>query len=134
MEQSSNKHGAVRDEILKQEVEGLVRGDLGTRTEDFFEPEAPEQPVAGADPESALLGGVPPGMTPQDVALRSQLAAYLGKSPDPASAEQLAQRLRGQQAPDRLIALVEKLPADQEFHNVREIAVAMGLSVESQRF
>jgi len=136
MDRGSSKHGFVRDEVLKHEVEGMERAGRATHAEEWADPEPPgeDQPEVAADPDGVLVGGVPPGMTPQDVELRSALAAHLGKSVYPARRDQLVERLGEQQAPDGLIALVEKLPADQEFHNVQEIAVALGLHVETERF
>jgi Protein of unknown function (DUF2795) len=136
MEQQSDKHGPVHDEALKHEVEGVIRGGGRTRVEEWLDPEPPgeDQPDVDLNPEGTLVGGVPPGMTPEDVEERSELASYLGQHVYPARRDALIERLREQHAPDRLIDLVKALPADQEFKNAQEVAVALGLHVEGERF
>jgi hypothetical protein len=73
-------------------------------------------------------------MSAQDVELRSALASHLGKEIYPARRDQLLVRLGEENAPDRLVSLVAGLPADEEFENVQDIAVALGLHVETERF
>lgn len=136
MERGSSKHGPIHDDELKHEVEGLVRGEGRSRVEEWRDPEPPgeDQPDVDAYPEGTLVGGVPPGMRPEDVEARSELASYLGPHVYPANRDKLLDRLRDQHAPDRLIDAVSALPPDQEFRNVAEVAVALGLGVEQKRF
>jgi hypothetical protein len=136
MDRGNTKHGVVRDDVMKREVEGVIRDEHATHAEEWADPEAPggKRPEGVADPEGALVGGVPHGMTSRDVELRSALAAHLGKEIYPARRDQLLIRLSQENAPDRLVDLVAGLPADDEFENVQDIAVALGLHVESERF
>jgi len=136
MERANSKHGRALDEALKHETEGLVRAARSTHAEEWVEPEpsGEDQPMVSANPEEPLVGGVPPGLTAHDIGERSTLATYFGKTVYPAGREQLLERLRKQYAPDRLIYEVSQLPADREFHNLREIAEALGLEFETNRF
>jgi len=136
MERGNTKHGVARDEQMKNELATAARNGDTTPAAEWADPEAPgtEQPDVAAEPNGALVGGVPPGMTPEDVQLRSALAAHLGKEIYPARRDELLIRLREESAPDRLVHLVAGLPAEEEFANVQDIAVELGLHVESQRF
>lgn len=115
MDQGNSKHGRAHDEALKHETAGH-----------------------GVDPDelpgAPLVGGVPPGMTQEDVAERSVLASHLGQAVYPAARDDLLARLDDADAPEHLASAVATLPADREFHNVQELAVALGLAVEKERF
>lgn len=136
MERQSVKHGVAQDDYLKHETEGLVRAGRSTHGEEWVDPEPPgdDQPAVSASPEEPLVGGVPPGMTPRDVAMRSMIAAHLGQAIYPADREKILARLAERPAPDQLVELVKQLPDGQEYHNVREIAVALGFHIEQKRF
>jgi hypothetical protein len=126
MERGNTKHGVVQDEQMKNEVESTTQYADATGAQEWAE----DQPDVAAGPS----GGVPPGMAPEDVQLRSALAAHLGKEIYPARRDELLVRLHEENAPDRLIRLVAGLPAEEEFKNVQDIAVELGLHVENQRF
>ncbi len=136
MERGSDKHGPHVDDAMKHDVEGEMRAERSTHVHEWSEPEpsGEDQPDVEAEPEGPLLGGTPPGMSQQDVEVRSDLARYLGKNIYPADRDRLIEIMRGHQAPDRLIAMVEKLPAGNEFTSLQEVAAALGHGVESQRF
>ncbi|HEV2089015.1 MAG TPA: hypothetical protein VGR21_11955 [Cryptosporangiaceae bacterium] len=136
MEQQSNKHGPRMDEELQHETEGIVRSGHTTRTEEWRDPEPPgdDQPDVDLAPNSTLVGGVPDGLTPQGVAIRSELATYLGLSAYPIDKEGLRARLVEGNAPPRLVALAEFLPDDQTYANVGELSEALGLGAEDHRF
>jgi hypothetical protein len=124
------------DEAMKHEVEALMRGRRATRADEWRDPEpsADDEPEVDVAPDTTLVGGTPPGMTPEDVALRAELASYLGKSVYPAGRDELLVVLAQRQAPDRLVQLVATLPADERFMNVNDIAGTLGLGVERKRF
>ncbi|MCQ4042695.1 DUF2795 domain-containing protein [Streptantibioticus rubrisoli] len=130
-----DKTGPVRDDELKKELEGELRAGRSTRMEEEHEPQPPgeDQPQADVAAGTALIGGTPPGMTPKDVELRSELARHLGREPYPARREALLETLRRNHAPDRLVDLAARLPEDEEYHNVQDIARALGLGVEDHR-
>ncbi|WP_031510862.1 DUF2795 domain-containing protein [Streptomyces megasporus] len=127
-----NKTGAVRDDELKQEMEGELRAGRSTHMEEAQElqPSGEDQPDVDRAPNTTLTGGTPPGMDQEDVELRSELARHLGKEIYPADRDTVLDTLRENNAPDRLLNLAERLPAGQEFRNVQDIARALGLGVE----
>lgn len=52
MERGNSKHGAREDDALKEELEGTVRGNRSSRSEEWRDPEPPvdddpEVPTAG---------------------------------------------------------------------------------------
>lgn len=50
MHRESDKHGPVRDEELKQELEGTLRGNRSSRAEDWRDPEAPAEDETAPPP------------------------------------------------------------------------------------
>jgi Protein of unknown function (DUF2795) len=135
VERGSDKHGPHLDEAMKREVEPIIRAGRARNVDDWNpETSADDQPEAGAAPGTTLVGGTPPGMTPEDVAARAELASYLGKSVYPAARDDLLVVLAERSAPDRLVQLVAGLPADERFTNVNDLAGALGLGVERKRF
>jgi hypothetical protein len=136
MERGSNKHGPHVDDQLKHEVEGLVRGTHATHAEEWADPEAPgdDQPDDDVFPAGELVGGVPDGLTPEEVALRSEVAAALRRSDFPATRDQLLEKAVERYAPPRVLEELRRLPADQTFANLGEMWVAAGHGHEEQRF
>jgi Protein of unknown function (DUF2795) len=136
VERGSDKHGPRMDDALKHDVEGAIRGTHSTHAEEWKDPEpsAEDQPDVDMAPDGTLTGGTPPGMTPEDVETRAQLAAYLGKEVYPAERDELVTVVRGRQAPDRLVELVSSLPTGRRFDNVNDVAEALGIGVERGRY
>jgi hypothetical protein len=133
-DQGSNKTGFTRDDELKREMQGELKANRALRPEEADEPEpsGEDQPVAEWPP-SGEEGGVPPGMTPQDVDVRSELARHLERGIFPAGRDELLEALDRHQAPDALADLVRDLPADQEYTNVQDVMRALGYGVEEHR-
>ncbi|MEE1941183.1 DUF2795 domain-containing protein [Streptomyces sp. TRM 70361] len=127
-----NKTGSVRDDELKQEMEGELRAGRSTRMEEEHElqPSGEDQPDVDRAPNTTLTGGTPPGMNQNDVEVRSELARHLGKEIYPADRDTILETLRQNNAPDRLVDLAGRLPAGQEFQNVQDIVQVLGLGVE----
>ena len=136
MDRGSDKHGPRRDEQMKHETEGLVRGRRSTHAEEWKDPEpsGEDQPETDRAPDATLHGGTPPGMTGDDVEGRAELASYLGKDCYPMVREQVLNLAMDRNAPQRVIDLVRRLPSGREFHNVKEIWAAVGGGVEADRF
>lgn len=132
IERGSDKHSARRDEALGHDVEGLVRGGGPTHAEEWKDPEpaGEDQPDLFDLPTSAA----PPGMLPEDVDLRSELARYLGRAVYPADQPALVDRLVQANAPDRIVDLARTLPGGQLYENVGDVAAALGLGHEAHRF
>jgi hypothetical protein len=135
MERGSDKHSARMDDALQGEVEGLMRTGHDNR-EDWNSPEpsGEDQPDVDLVPNGTLAGGVPDGMTEQDVEARSELAQYLGRL-WPATREELIRVATDNEAPDRVLARLHALPLGVQFANLQEMwAASSGGHVESHRF
>jgi len=75
-----------------------------------------------------------PGTDPADVERRSAIAEALGKEVWPADREALVGKAQESNAPDGVLSALRRLPADRRFTNVQEVAEALGLGTEQQRF
>jgi hypothetical protein len=78
--------------------------------------------------------GTPAGTDPTDIERRAALAATLGKEVWPADRDTLVAKAEEANAPDGVLAQLRRLPAGQEFTNVQDVAEALGLGTEQQRF
>src|SRR5438046_1448355 len=118
----------MRDDQLRHETEGLVRGGHGTHAEEWKDPEPSGEDQPGIDraPAGTLHGGTPPGTTPDDIEGRAEVATYLGKDSYPMVREQIINLAIDRQAPTRLVDLMRRLPSGREFHNVNEVWAAVG--------
>lgn len=136
MEQASDKHSPLRDDEMKHEVEGTLRGDKQSHREEWRqqEPSGEDQPVVGIAGDGTLEGGTPEGMSGDDVERRAELATYLGKEVYPAVGNQLLDRAVAASAPDWVVAELKRLPAGRELVNVAEVWSALGHPVEEHRF
>ena len=135
MERGSDKHSARMDDALQGEVEGLMRTGHDNR-EDWNSPEpsGEDQPDVDLVPNGTLSGGVPEGMTEQDVEGRSELAQYLGRL-WPATREELVRVATDNEAPDRVLERLHALPLGVQFANLQEVwAATSGGHVEGHRF
>ena len=135
MERGSDKHSARVDEALQAEVSGLIRAGHDSR-EDWNSPEpsGEDQPDVDLVPNGTMSGGVPDGMTEQDVERRSELASFLGRI-WPATGAQLVEVAAGNDAPDSVLATLRGLPAGRVFDNLQDVwASVSGGHVESHRF
>ncbi|MEU8912004.1 DUF2795 domain-containing protein [Streptomyces sp. Je 1-4] len=132
MEHGTDKTGPARDDVMKKQLRGQLTAERSLRTDEEHElqPAGEDQPVAAWSPESDFRGGTPSGMTEQDVGLRSELAQHLGRSLYPADKNAIIETLRRNNAPDRLVAMAERLPAHERFGNVQSIAEAVGIATE----
>jgi hypothetical protein len=135
VQRGSDKHGSRVDEQLEHEGEGLTRSGRSTRAEEWADPEpaGEDQPEVDRAPDVSLVGGVPDGTTATDVEGRSQLAAALGKEVWPATGAALLSRARDANAPDRVLDLLARLPADTTFRNVQEVWTSLGGGAEQHR-
>ncbi|MCZ2824703.1 MULTISPECIES: DUF2795 domain-containing protein [unclassified Modestobacter] len=75
-----------------------------------------------------------PGTEPADVEQRAALAEALGKEVWPADKDTLVAKAQESHAPDRVLASLNRLPSGTEFTNVQEVAEALGIHTEQQRF
>ncbi|HYH24535.1 MAG TPA: DUF2795 domain-containing protein [Blastococcus sp.] len=75
-----------------------------------------------------------PGTNEGDIERRAAIAEALGKEVWPADRDQLIAKAQDATAPDRVLSDLQRLPAGREFENVQEVAQALGLGTEQQRF
>ena len=136
MERGSDKHSARMDDALESEVAGLLRAGRDTHAEEWksAEPSGEDQPDVDLAPGGTLHGGVPDGMTEDDVEERSRLAAYLGKEVWPATGEQLVEVARNRAAPDLVLDRLRELPPGRSYVNLQEAWGALQGGIEEHRF
>ena len=78
--------------------------------------------------------GTPAGTDPGDIERRAALAEALGKEVWPADRDTLVAKAEESSASDGVLGQLRRLPAGQEFTNVKDVAEALGLGTERQRF
>jgi hypothetical protein len=127
MQQRGSDHLNVqRDDVMKHDLQGMLRGGHPTRAEESHDPEPP----AEDDPELTRPPGPPRGAAGTEEAVneefRSDLARHLRVSVYPADRDGLLAVLADENAPDRLVEEVRKLPEDRTFANVQEVVAVLG--------
>ncbi|MCB5906253.1 DUF2795 domain-containing protein [Streptomyces pinistramenti] len=135
MEHGADKTGPARDDVMKKQLRAELTADRSLRAveERELQPAGEDQPEVARAPDTVFRGGTPFGMTEEDVGIRSELAQHLGRSIYPADKPTVINKLRRDHAPDRLVALAERLPADELYPNVQTIAESLGLATEHRR-
>jgi hypothetical protein len=78
--------------------------------------------------------GTPAGTDPADIERRAALAEVLGKEVWPADRDTLVAKAEESNAPDAVLAQLRRLPDGEEFANVQDVARALGLGTEQERF
>lgn len=136
MERGSDKLSPRADDELKHQTEGLIRSGHTTHAEEWKDPEpvGEDQPDADRAPDGTLHGGVPGGMSGDDVEGRAELAGYIGKAAYPLVREQVLDLVIDGEAPTRVVDLVRRLPSGRQFDNVNDLWTALGGQVEANRF
>jgi len=121
MQRGSDRLSVHRDDEMKHELQGLLRSGHPTRTEEWHDPE----PTAEDDP--AVWGGpVAPGSAGATLeTVRLELARTLVRSAFPAGPADLARILRRKNAPDAMIEAVARLPRQDRYSTVQELAEAL---------
>jgi len=80
--------------------------------------------------QHGLAGGTPPGMEPEDVEGRSELARWVQPSVFPADRQALLDSAAETGAPDHVTALLGKLPDGRPFENVQDVWRTLGGGTE----
>ena len=78
--------------------------------------------------------GTPSGTDPADIERRAALAETLGKEVWPADRDTLLAKAQEANASDAVLGQLRRLPDGREFTNVQDVAQALGLGTEQQRF
>ena len=129
----STKHSPRVDEELEHEIQGMVKGGHSTRAEEWreVEPLAEGDPDIDSDPAGTLVGGTPVGMTADAVVARSELARWLTRAAFPGARGDLVEAARDNQAPDAVVAELERLPEGETFERIGDVARALGYPTET---
>jgi hypothetical protein len=133
--QRGDKHGFRVDDEMAKETRGIVTGGHDPRIEEWksAEPSGEDQPPVERSGDSAR-GSAPPGMTPEDVERRAELAASLGKELWPAAGSEVKAKALDAQAPDRVIDLIDRLPDGRVYTNLAEVWEDLTGEREDHRF
>ena len=75
-----------------------------------------------------------PGTDQGDIERRAALAEALGKEVWPADRDTLVAKAQEGNASDAVLGQLRRLPDGQRFENVQDVAQALGLGTEQQRF
>ena len=76
-----------------------------------------------------------PGTDQGDIERRAAIAEALGKEVWPADRDQLiAKAQEDATVPDRVLADLRRLPSGEQYDNVQDVARALGIGTETQRF
>jgi hypothetical protein len=75
-----------------------------------------------------------PGTDQDDLERRAAIAEVLGKEVWPADRDALIAKAQESTASDAVLAQLRRLPEGQQFENVQDVAQALGLGTETQRF
>jgi Protein of unknown function (DUF2795) len=75
-----------------------------------------------------------PGTDQGDIERRAALAEVLGKEVWPADRDALVAKAQEGNAPDDVLGQLHRLPQGERFENVQDVARALGLGTEQQRF
>ncbi len=131
MERGSVQHGARVDEEMAEEVAPLTHGaPLESRAREDLEAEPPGdgEPTPDALVGSGDAGG--PGLSHDDVELRSEIARHLRPHAFPATRDALVAVAEQEGASDAVVALLGTLPGGVEFAQVSDVWRALGGEVE----
>lgn len=127
MDAGSTKHSAHLDDELKREALGQVQSGLSTRVEEWRSPEPSSEAQPG---DSPLVGGTPPGLLPEEVEARSELARHLNPSHFPAVGEALLEAAAENAAPASVLDRLRSLPTGREYANVADVWRSLGGGAE----
>jgi hypothetical protein len=76
----------------------------------------------------------PPGTDEKDIERRAALSEALGKEVWPADRDTLVAKAEEGNATDNVLSQLRRLPEGRQFTNVQDVAQALGLGTEQQRF
>jgi hypothetical protein len=129
----STKHNPRVDEELEHEVQGLLKGERATRSEEWreVEPQAEGDPDIDTDPAGTLVGGTPVGMDADAVVARAELARWLDRADFPSTGPDLVEAALDHRAPDAVVDELRRLPEGQSFDRIGDVVRALGYPTET---
>ncbi|AEW97251.1 MULTISPECIES: DUF2795 domain-containing protein [Streptomycetaceae] len=119
MQRGSDRLSVHKDDVMKHELQGLIRSGRPTRVEEWHDPEP------GADDDPAVTTGPVSAGAPDLESLRFELARHLGRKAFPAKRRTLLRDLESAHAPDALTELVSGLPPETTYQNVQQVTQAL---------
>ena len=131
MERGSSKHGPRLDDELEQEVRAQLQGSpSGSRSEETMQPEPAADrepnPSTVPTPDAVPVRDTALEMTGEDIEGRSRLGRYLSRTVFPADKDALLSAAHESNAPDDVLAQIERLPAGERFDTVARVWAALG--------
>ena len=129
----STKHSPRVDDDLEHEMQGMIRSERQTRSEEWreVEPSAEGDPDVDTDPDGTLVGGTPVGMDADAVESRAELARWLDRADFPSSGSDLVEAARDHRAPDVVVAELQRLPEGQSYERIGDVVRALGYPTET---
>jgi len=129
----STKHSPRVDDDLEHEMQGMIRSERQTRSEEWreVEPSAEGDPDVDTDPGGTLVGGTPVGMDADAVESRAELARWLDRADFPSSGSDLVEAARDHRAPDAVVAELQRLPEGQTYERIGDVVRALGYPTET---
>ena len=129
----SNKHNPRLDEELEHEIQGMLKAERATRAHEWreVEPVAEGEPDISANPEGALVGGVPVGMTEDAVVARAELARWLDRADFPSTGPDLVEAALDHRAPDAVVDELRQLPDGETYERIGDVVRALGYPTET---
>jgi len=129
----STKHNPRVDEELEHEIQGMLKAERATRSEEWreTEPVAEGEPDLTADPSGTLVGGTPVGMDADAVVARAELARWLDRADFPSTGPELVEAARDHRAPEAVAAELEKLPDGEVYERIGDVVRALGYPTET---
>ncbi|MQA01924.1 MAG: DUF2795 domain-containing protein [Streptosporangiales bacterium] len=128
MQRGSDRHGQRLDEELKHETEPLERSGVQPHSEEWRQPEAPadDEPEPPGAPGGTYRGATPPGLDPDEVEPRTEMARHLEPSVFPTDRAGVLQSATANNAPDEIVAQLYELPAGVVFRTMQDVWSALG--------
>ena len=129
----STKHSPRVDEELEHEIQGMLKGEHATRSEEWREVEPPAEgdPDVDADPAGTLVGGTPVGMDEDAVVARAELARWLTRAAFPGDRDALVEAALDARAPDAVVDEIRRLPEGQTYERIGDVVRALGYPTET---
>ncbi|MFW3171809.1 DUF2795 domain-containing protein [Geodermatophilus sp. CPCC 206100] len=129
----STKHNPRLDEELQHEIQGMLKGEHATRSEEWreVEPIAEGDRDLTADPAGTLVGGTPVGMDADAVVARAELARWLVRADFPNTGPDLVEAALDHRAPDAVVDELRRLPEGETYERIGDVVRALGYPTET---
>ena len=89
-------------------------------------------PAFSAATDALHTPGMPPGLTAEGAEMRSRIAASLTRRTFPATRAELVATAESQQADPDVLQMLSRLPGEETFGSLTDVALALGLGHEER--